>query len=73
VVLKLSVGKNAASDAGVVLKLSVGKKAASDAASDAVVPTLLWSGGDLTTEVTLGCDKRSTNDSVCGDDLLPDA
>jgi hypothetical protein len=34
---------------------------------------VLWSGGDLAAEATVGRDKRLTNAGVCGDALLPDA
>jgi hypothetical protein len=57
----------------VVLELAVRTGAATISAPDAVVSTLLWSGGDLAAEATVGRDKRSRNAGVCGDDLLPDA
>lgn len=60
-------------DVCVVLELAVGTEAATGAASDAVVSTLLWSGGDLAADAAVGRDKRSTNAGVCGDDLLSDA
>ena len=71
--LSETAGISVTLDVRVVLELVARTGAASVSEPESIVSTLLWSGGDLAAEATVGRDKRSTNAGVSGDDLLPDA